>query len=59
MLEAQIAALHDQLDAETHMLSSEIEAGERLERQLEQDRQAIISARSGTTSAEDGQEEMR
>jgi circadian clock protein KaiC len=58
-LEAQIAALHDQLDAETHMLSSEIEAGERLERQLEQDRQAIISARSGTTSAEDGQEEMR
>ena len=57
-LEAQIAALHDQLDAETQMLSSEIEAGERLERQLEQDRQAIISARSGTTSAEDGHEEM-
>ncbi len=39
------------------MLSSEIEAGERLERQLYQDRQAIVSARSGR-SAEDGHEEM-
>ena len=58
MLEAQIAALHDQLKAETQMLSSEIDAGERLERQLEQDRQTIISARSGTTSADDGHEEM-
>ena len=58
MLEAQIAALHDQLEAETQMLSSEIEAGERLERQLEQDRQAISSARSGTRCAEGGQEEM-
>jgi circadian clock protein KaiC len=57
-LEAQIAALHDQLEAETQMLSSEIEAGERLERQLEQDRQAIISARSGITSPENGHEEM-
>ncbi len=57
MLEAQIAALHDQLEAETQMLSSEIEAGERLERQLDQDRQAIVSARSGR-SAEDGHEEM-
>ena len=58
MLEAQIAALHDQLKVETQMLSSEIDAGERLERQLEQDRQTIISARSGTTSADDGHEEM-
>ena len=57
-LEAQIAALHDQLEAETQQLSGEIEAGERLERQLEQDRQAIISARSGTTSPENGHEEM-
>ena len=46
--EAQIAALHDQLEAETQQLSSEIEAGERLERQLEQDRTALASARSGT-----------
>ena len=57
-LEAQIAALHDQLEAETQQLSGEIEAGERLERQLEQDRQAIISARSGITSPENGHEEM-
>ncbi len=57
-LEAQIAALHDQLEAETQQLSGEIDAGERLERQLEQDRQAIISARSGTTSPENGHEEM-
>ncbi|MGZ4331066.1 MAG: ATPase domain-containing protein, partial [Solirubrobacteraceae bacterium] len=54
MLEAQIAALHDQLKAETQMLSSEIDAGERLERQLEQDREAIVSARGGTGSSEDG-----
>ena len=54
-LEAQIAALHDQLEAETQQLSSEIDAGERLERQLEQDRTALSSARSGSGGSENGQ----
>ena len=57
-LEAQMAALHDQLEAETQTLSSEIDASERLERQLEQDQQAIISARSGTASSENGNGEV-
>ncbi len=46
-LEAQIAALRAQLEAETLELSSEIEAGERRELQLAQDRDALTAARSG------------
>ena len=54
-LEAQIAALHAQLEAETQQLSGEIDAGERLERQFEQDRTALSSARSGSGGSENGQ----
>ena len=46
-VEAQIAALRAQLEAETLELSSEIEAAERRELQLEQDRAALAGARSG------------
>ena len=43
--EAQVAALRAQLEAETLELSNEIAAGERRERQAEQDREAIAAAR--------------
>ena len=53
--EAQVAALRAQLEAETLELSNEIAAGERRERQLEQDREAIAAARRGAGVSEDGQ----
>ena len=53
-LEAQIAALRDQLEAETLELSGEIDAGERREREIEQDRAAIAAARKGAGVSRDG-----
>ena len=53
--EAQVAALRAQLEAETLELANEIAAGERRERQLEQDREAIAAARRGAGVSENGQ----
>lgn len=52
-VEAQIAALRAQLEADTIELSSEIQANERRERQLEQDRAALAAARRALASASD------
>ena len=50
-VESQIAALRAQLEAETLELSSEIEAAERRELELEQDRAALAAARRGLGGA--------
>ncbi|MGO9900628.1 MAG: hypothetical protein ACLP0J_13255 [Solirubrobacteraceae bacterium] len=50
--------MRDQLETETQRLSSEIDADERLDRQLERNRQAIISARAGSASTENGPTEV-
>jgi circadian clock protein KaiC len=49
-VESQIAALRAQLEAEALELSGEIEAGERRERELEQDRAALVAGRRGLGS---------
>jgi hypothetical protein len=58
-LDAQIAALEAQREVETAELSSEIDSGEQVERQLERDREARATARAGATGTDDGDEEAR
>ena len=58
-LDAQIAALHAQREAESFELSAEIDVGERVERQLERDRDAQAAARGGGRSSDGGHEGVR
>ena len=57
-LDAQIAALQAQREAESLELSSEIEFGERVERQIEQDRGAQAAGRGGAGSSGGGREQV-
>jgi len=52
--QAQVTALRAQLETETLELANEIATGERRERQLEQDREAIAAARRGAGVSEQG-----
>ena len=56
-LDAQIAALQAQREAESLELSSEIEFGERVELQIEQDRGTQAAARGGSGSSGGGREQ--
>jgi len=58
-LDAQIAALAAQRDAETLELSSEIDTGEQIERQIERDRGARTTARDAVGGSDDGRGEVR
>jgi circadian clock protein KaiC len=58
-LDAQIAALQAQREAESLELSSEIEFGARVELQIEHDREARAAARGGAGNPRDGREEVR
>ena len=58
-LDAQIAALAAQRDAETLELSSEIDSGELAERQIELDRGVRAAARGVVGDSGDGGEEVR
>ncbi|HET9718603.1 MAG TPA: circadian clock protein KaiC [Solirubrobacteraceae bacterium] len=53
-LEAQIAAIRDQLESETLELQAQIEAGERRERQLEADRASVAVGRTGAPASGNG-----
>jgi hypothetical protein len=58
-LDAQIAALQAQREAESLELSAEIELGERVERQIEHDRDAQAAARGGAGISGGGREKIR
>jgi circadian clock protein KaiC len=58
-LDAQIAALHGQREAESLELPAEIDVGERVERQLEPDRDAQAAARGGAGSSDGGHDQVR
>ena len=58
-LDAQIAALKAQREAESLELSAEIDSGKRVERELEHDRDAQAAARGDTGSSDSGHEQVR
>ena len=53
-LDAQIAALQAEREAESQQLSAEIDSSERVERQVEQDRCGRAAARGGSVLSEEG-----
>lgn len=58
-VDAQIAALQAEREAESQQLSAEIDSSERVERQVEQDRCERAAARGGSVLSEEGSGEAR